>query len=67
MIRKNENYETQGKTIRGLIEELKTFENQELEVRLSVDAGETHYPISIVGKESDDEDIVCVLKYVGKS
>jgi hypothetical protein len=41
---------TRGKTIRQLIEELKTFENQELEVRLSLDDGETYKPVSILVK-----------------
>jgi len=41
---------TRGKTIRGLIAELNSFENQELEVRISLDCGETHRPISLVGK-----------------
>jgi len=41
---------TRGKTIRQLVKELETFENQDLEVRLSLDDGATHRPISIVGK-----------------
>jgi hypothetical protein len=39
-----------GKTVAKLIEELRTFENQELEVRISIDDGKTSYPISLVGK-----------------
>lgn len=41
---------TRGKSIRKLILELQTFENQDLEVRISLDDGETHKPISLVGK-----------------
>jgi hypothetical protein len=41
---------TRGKTIRQLTEELKTFEDQELEVRLSLDDGETYKPVSILVK-----------------
>lgn len=41
---------TKGKTISQLIEELLTFEDQNLEVRISLDGGETHRPISIVGR-----------------
>lgn len=41
-----------GKTVSGLIQELQTFENQELEVRISIDDGKTSFPISIVEKES---------------
>jgi len=39
-----------GKTVRQLIEELQTFENQDLEVRISIDSGDTSVPISLVGK-----------------
>jgi hypothetical protein len=49
---------TRGKTIRQLIKELSTFENQELEVRLSLDGGNSHHPISIVEKH---ENRFCVL------
>jgi hypothetical protein len=41
-----------GKTISGLIRELQTFENQELEVRISIDDGKTSFPISLVGRQS---------------
>lgn len=41
---------TCGKTIRQLIGELQSFENQDLEVRISLDYGETHKPISLVEK-----------------
>jgi hypothetical protein len=41
---------TQGKTIRQLIQELQTFEDQDLEVQISLDEGVSHKPISIVGK-----------------
>ena len=39
---------TGGKTIRQLIEELQTFEDQDIEVRISVDYGDTHACISLV-------------------
>ena len=42
---------TRGKSIRQLIKELQSFENQDLEVRISVDDGDSHQPISLVGKE----------------
>ena len=41
---------TRGKTIRQLIKELQTFENQDLEVQISLDDGETHKPVSILVK-----------------
>jgi len=65
MIRDSEDWVTCGKSIKKLIEELQTIENQNLEVRISVDGGENHKPISIVGKEGDDGNVVCVLKYCG--
>ena len=42
---------TRGKTIRELITELRSFEDQEMEVRLSVDDGATHKCISLVYKQ----------------
>ncbi len=39
---------TRGKTIQELIEELQSFENKTLEVRISLDDGETSKPISLV-------------------
>jgi len=39
-----------GKTVRQLIEELQSFENQDLEVRISIDSGDTSVPISLIGK-----------------
>ena len=44
---------SRGKTIKQLIKELESFENQDLEVRISLDDGETHKPISIVEKDGD--------------
>ena len=41
---------TRGKTIRQLIKELETFENLDLEVRISLDDGDTHKCISLVGR-----------------
>ena len=52
-VRQNEDYTSCGKTISGLIEELKTFENQQLEVRVSIDGGLTSMPISILTKREN--------------
>lgn len=41
-------YVTMGKTVRQLIKELLTFENLDVEARISMDAGKTHKPISIL-------------------
>jgi hypothetical protein len=48
---------TRGKTIRELIEELQSFENQGLLVEISLDYGTTHKPISLVEKSGD----LCLL------
>ncbi|MGF2881820.1 hypothetical protein VSN93_17455 [Acinetobacter johnsonii] len=41
---------TRGKSIKQLIEELQSFEDQNLLVEISFDCGETSKPISLVGK-----------------
>ncbi len=43
---------TRGKTIRQLISELQTFEDQDMEVRISLDDGKTNQPISLVEKSN---------------
>jgi hypothetical protein len=53
----NDNWMTRGKTIAGLIQELRTFDDQGLEVRISADDGVTTHPISLVGRQ----DGACVL------
>lgn len=53
---------TIGKTIKQLIKELERYENQDLEVWLSLDDGDTHSCISLVVKGFDDESKqYCVL------
>ena len=51
-----------GKTIRQLIKELQTCENQDRFVEISIDNGATHKPISLVGKKGAD---LCILEYCG--
>jgi hypothetical protein len=46
----NPDWTSRGKTVAQLIAELRTFENQDMEVRISLDEGRTSYPISLVGK-----------------
>ncbi len=48
---------TRGKTIRQLIKELQSFENQDLLVEISIDGGDTRKPISLVKKSGQ----VCLL------
>lgn len=48
----NPDWTSRGKTVAQLIEELMTFEDQNMEVRISVDDGETSLPISLVGKSN---------------
>lgn len=38
-----------GKTVARLIEELQSIEDQEAEIRVSLDGGQTSYPIALVG------------------
>ncbi|WP_273766197.1 hypothetical protein [Aeromonas hydrophila] len=45
---------TRGKTIKQLIKELESFEHQDLEVRLSLDYGDSHHCVSLVAKGFDD-------------
>ena len=53
----NPEWVLKGKKISQLIEELQSFENQELLVEISLDGGNTHKSISLV-KKSDG---VCLL------
>jgi len=48
---------TRGKTIADLIAELRSFEDQTMEVRISLDDGRTHQPISLIVKQEGS----CVL------
>jgi hypothetical protein len=41
---------SRGKTVAQLIEELRSFGDPTMEVRISVDGGATSLPISLVGK-----------------
>jgi len=51
------NWVKRGKTIRQLIAELQTFEDQDAEVRISIDYGESHRCVSIVQRQGE----YCVL------
>lgn len=46
-----------GKTIRQLIKELQSFENQDLPVLISIDGGDTRKPISLVKRAGQ----ICLL------
>jgi hypothetical protein len=46
-----------GKTIRQLIKELQSFEDQDLLVEISLDGGDTRKPISLVKKSGE----ICLL------
>jgi len=62
-VNKNPKWIEEGKTIQQLIKELQSFENQNLEVVISLDNGKTHKPISLVSKK---ENKYCLLEYCGK-
>lgn len=42
---------TRGKSIEQLVKELQSFDDPSLEVRISIDGGKSHIPISLVGKK----------------
>ncbi|WP_122322875.1 hypothetical protein [Pseudomonas amygdali] len=48
---------TRGKTIKELIAELRTFENQDMFVEISINGGDLRKPISLVKKSGQ----VCLL------
>jgi hypothetical protein len=48
----NLDWTSKGKTVAQLIEELRSFGDQEMEVRISVDGGDTSLPISLVGRSN---------------
>lgn len=52
---------SRGKTIAGLIQELQSFEDQNLEVRISVDDGVTSLPISLVARMAGEGKRYAVL------
>jgi len=60
-INKNPEWVKAGKTISQLIKELQSFENQDLEVKISLDDGETFKCISLVTKEHNNEKSFCGL------
>ncbi len=61
MIIQNE-WGTEEKSIAQIIEELNTFEDQELMVMVSSDGGETLRPVKLLGKEFDkDNKAYCTL------
>jgi hypothetical protein len=54
------NWETRGKSIKELIHDLSSFEDQSLQVTISTDGAHTKFPISLVGKIDGE----CVLFFV---
>ncbi len=58
MINPDADWINRGKTVAQMIEELKSYENQQLEVRISIDGGETSYPVSILTKRQNKYAII---------
>lgn len=50
-----------SKSIGQVIQELKTFENQELIVMVSDDGGDTLKPVKLIGKEFQGDQPYCTL------
>lgn len=48
--KENKDIVNRGKTIRNLIKELLSFEDLDMEVRISINGGDTHKNIGLVGK-----------------
>jgi hypothetical protein len=61
-VNENPEWVARGKTIQQLIEELRSFENQSLEVKISTDDGETFKCISLVVKRKENGVQFCGLK-----
>lgn len=49
----NPEWTSRGESVAQRIRELHTFEDQEMEVRISLDNGDTSLPISLIGKSND--------------
>ena len=60
-VTKNQNWISRGKTIKELISELQSFNDQNLEVKISIDDGKSFKCISIVEKENGDGIYFCGL------
>lgn len=54
-------WENRQKKISQLIEELKTFEDQDLIVVVTDDGGKTFQTVKLVGKDFDGKTAYCVL------
>lgn len=50
-----------SKSIEQVIQEFKTFENQELIVMVSDDGGDTLKPVKLIGKEFQSDQPYCTL------
>ena len=61
-VNENPEWVTRGKTIKQLIKELQSFDNQDLEVKISIDGGESFKCISLVGKSNENGVQLCGLK-----
>jgi hypothetical protein len=71
-------WEIKGKTIEKLIQELGTFSDQKAKIRISIDGGDTLYPISLLGNFNTTEgrtpgivffpnDDLLIYKFKGRS
>ena len=60
-VNKNPEWVTSGNNIRGLIKELNTLKDQDMEVKISTDGGETFKCISIIIKAGEDNSTFCAL------
>jgi hypothetical protein len=56
-----QNWGAESKTVAQVIQELKSFENQDLVVMVSADGGETFKPVKLLGKGFEDNGVYCTL------
>jgi hypothetical protein len=61
-VKLNPDWVTCGKSISHLIKELQSFEDQELEVKISTDGGETFKCISLVVRKNKEGGYFCGLE-----
>ncbi len=60
MVEASIKWENRGKTIQELIDDLNSFSDKGMTVRISVDDGETDFPISILDKTNGK----CIIRYI---
>mgnify|MGYP003618474281 FL=1 len=58
---KKSNWGADEKSVTQLVQELKTFDDQDLIVMVSADGGATFRPVKLLGKGFDGDKVYCTL------